>query len=214
MNHVEEQTLDESMDDVTDDSKPLMTPSELERRKQRHELSRLFSEVNWAAKCLKIVREIELICSELHEGFFVFAHRALVDDALSCLMRVLDRNNQTFSFWKLDSRFPQRIKTICEREKIDLARIREFDGRLRKARNNTHFHINKEYAADAEALWSQLLITHSEMTNVALDLAKIISSIFCEEYRFPANLSRYDAADVRPILEQLHKCKLGNFVKR
>ncbi len=69
---------------------PQLTPEELKTLKERKKLQALFSEANTAVNCMKIVREIEGICSELGEGFLVFAYRALLRDVLSSLMRVLD----------------------------------------------------------------------------------------------------------------------------
>jgi hypothetical protein len=193
---------------------PLPTPEELQRRKECSELWRIFCEVNWAIMCLKAVREIEQTCSELNEGFFVVAYRSLNDDALTCLMRVMDDHPATFSFWNLENRYPARIAIICRKAKIDLLAVKHLDQRLRKARNETHFHINKRHAANSEPFWANLAITHDEMIQTAKDIAGIIGAILCEDYNFPANLSRYDATDVRPILEHLHEHGLGNFRMR
>jgi hypothetical protein len=194
---------DESDDD---ESRTSPTPEQIERQKKLREVWRLFCETNWAIQCLKIVGQIEQTCSELSEGFFVFAYRSLWDDALSCLMRVLDEQKDAFSLWKIDN-----LKGLCETVSVDEEKIREFSSRLKKARDKSHSHIDKAYAADADQLWSALAIKESEMVQVANDVTRLLSELLCEQYQFPANLSRYDAADVRPILELLHQRGLGNF---
>lgn len=197
-----------------DKLQPTASPAQLARRKECRELCRLFCEVNWAIQCLKIVGQIEQTCSELREGFFVFAYRSLWDDALACLMRVLDRHGDVRSLWSIERRFQGEFQALCTSSNIDLARIREFSERLRAARDKTHFHIDKKYAADADRLWSELNIKENEMIAVANDVARILGGLLSEEYQFPANLSRYDAADVRPILGCLDERGLGNFTKR
>ena len=102
-------------------------------------------------------------------------------------MRVLDEHKDAFSVWKLDERATQ---TLCLEENIELSRLRAFQ------------------------LWAELNIKYSERIDVAHNLATIISGILCKEHEFPANLSRYAAEDVEPILEQVHRAKLGNFRKR
>ena len=65
----------EKIDD--DGLEPAASPERLQRRKECRELCRLFVETNWAIQCLKIVGQIEQTCSELREGFLVFAYRSL-----------------------------------------------------------------------------------------------------------------------------------------
>ena len=204
---MDENNVYEEIDD--DELKRQASPEQIERRKKFHELSRLFSQTNWAIQCLKIVGQLEELCSELREGFLVFAHRALWDDALACLMRVLDKHKEAFSLWKIDE-----LDAICEEENVDIQKMREFSSRLSIARNKCHFHNAKEYAADADQLWSKVAIKGKEMVEVANDVAKILSRIMWEEHQVPPNLSFYDASDVRPILKCLDECGLGNFSKR
>ena len=92
--------------------------------------------------------------------------------------------------------------------------MREFSKRLKKARNKSHSHIDREYAADPDKLWSEVAIKESELVKIANDIAEILSRVLWERYQFSPKLSFYDAADVRPILECLDERGLGNFVKR
>jgi hypothetical protein len=202
---------EEDIDQEVDDDELQVEPSseQLQRRKDCRELCRLFCEVNWAIQCLKIAEQIEGTCSELREGFFAFAYRSLWDDALACLMRVLDEHKDAFSLWKIE-----KLKDLCEASHVDVERMREFSKRLKRARDKSHFHIDVKYAADADQLWSEVDIKESEMFEVANDVAKILSCLLCDQYQFPANLSRYDAADIHPILECLDQHGLGNFSKR
>jgi hypothetical protein len=103
MSRVDQGDLDNFEDD-SEPPEPSPTPKELRRQKEFRELVRLFCEVNTAVNCMKIVREIERLCSELGQGFFVFAYRALFKDAISSLMRVLDEHADAFSVWKLDQK--------------------------------------------------------------------------------------------------------------
>jgi hypothetical protein len=198
---------DDGYDEIDDTQMELPTasPEHLEQRKKCRELRRLFFETNWAIQCLKIVGEIERTCSELREGFLVFAYRSLWDDALASLMRVLDETRDAFSVWKID-----KLDDVCQAAEIDIATLREFSARLRTARNQVHFHIDKRYAADPDELWAKVDIKESEMLQAANNAAKILSHLLSTDYLFPANLSRYDASDVRPILEHLHTRGLGN----
>src|SRR6266496_2570263 len=106
----------DNFEDDTEPSEPSPTPEELRRKKEFRELVRLFCEVNTAVNCLKIVREIERLCSELGQGFFVFAYRALFNDAISSLMRVLDEHGDAFSVWKLDQK---TIETLTSRPRTE-----------------------------------------------------------------------------------------------
>ena len=160
---------------------------------------------------MKIVEELHRVCSELREGFLVFAYRALFSDAMSSLMRVLDEHKDALSLWRLDKK---TIELVCRKRKIDLLRIRSFSKKLKMARNKLLFHIDRRHAAEPDRLWSELDIKYREIDAVSRDLALIISEILCTEYNFPANLSRYDARDVEPIIESLHQANLGNFTKR
>lgn len=190
-----------------DDLEPQASPERIERRKKMRKLARLFNETNWAIQCLKIVEQFQQICSELREGFFAFAYRSLWDDALACLMRVLDKHPEAISLWKID-----KLEDICEKEHVDIHTMKEFSRRLREARNKCHFH--NDNATDPDKLWSELAIKGKEMVEVANDVAKILSRVMWEELQVSPNLSFYDASDVRPILECLDKCGLGNFSKR
>ena len=206
--------IDEEVEEIVAAPPKSLSPAAAQRQQERFEAMRIFSELNHAINCLKIAREIQSTCDELHEGFFAFSYRALVDDALSCLIRVLDVDSRSLTFWTIATRFPKTVEMIYEKAAIDSARIGRFRDRLRAARNKLHFHIDKANAAGADNLWKKLHITHREMLEIARDLANIIGSILLEQYSFPANLSRYNAADVRPILECLHQHGLGNFTKR
>jgi hypothetical protein len=103
---------------------------------------------------------------------------------------------------------------MCREKAIDLLRINSFSKKLKTARDKLLFHIDSSHAADPERLWNELDIKHREIIEVSHDLATIIGEILCTQYNFPANLSRYDASDVEPIIEHLHQANLGNFKKR
>jgi hypothetical protein len=206
--------IDEEVEDIVAEPPKPLSPAAVQRQKERCEVVRIFVELNHAINCLKITREIQSTCDELHIGFIGFTYRALVNDALSCLIRILDIDSKSFSFWTINNRFRQTVQMVCNKQNIDPSRIGKLRDRLRKARNKLHFHIDKEYAANPDDLWLELAITHEEMFEIATDLANVVGSILLEQYSFPANLSRYEAADVRPILECLNERGLGNFTKR
>jgi hypothetical protein len=75
-----------------------------------------------------------------------------VNDAVSCLMRVLDVHAKSFSFSEISRRFRAMIRTIYDQEKIDKTRISHFRERLMEARRKLHFHMDKEYASDPDLL--------------------------------------------------------------
>jgi len=195
MSHADQENGDDFEND-DEPQEPPRKPEELLRQKEFRKLRTLFCEVNTAVNCMKIVREIERVCSELGQGFFVFAYRALFNNAMSSLMRVLDEHKDALSVWKLDERATQ---TLCLEENIELSRLRAFSKRLKTARDKLQFHIDSRHVENPDQLWGELNIKYSEMIDTARNLATIISGILCNEHKFPANLSRYDAEDVEPI---------------
>src|SRR5260370_29859361 len=151
--------IDEEVDDIVEETQNPLTPEAIERRKERREITRIFVELNHVINCLQITREIQSTCDELHEGFLAFTYRALVNDAISSLIKVLDVDPKSFSFRAISRRFPQTVKMIYAEKKIDSARIRRLRDRLIEARRKLHFHIDKEHAANPDDLWSKLAIT-------------------------------------------------------
>jgi hypothetical protein len=69
--------IDEEVEDIVDEPRKPLTPRAKQRQNERREIYRIFLELNHAIKCLKIAREIQSACEELHEGFVAYAYRPL-----------------------------------------------------------------------------------------------------------------------------------------
>ena len=82
--------------------------------------------------------------------FFRVSLNALRDARLIRLMRVLENDSQTASFWYLLRSNEQLIEGAAKEADLDLSVLRDVAGKLRGIRNKTFVHIDKEGVFDPQ----------------------------------------------------------------
>jgi len=89
-----------------------------------------------------------------HGSFFHVIHSALFDSALGHLIKVLDRNKDSASFWSIYEQKNNEINELPKnKERIEkLERLANPD-RLKHIRDKTQFHIDKNAVVKPEEVW-------------------------------------------------------------
>ena len=123
--------------------------------------------------------------------FYQIAASALQSDRLIRLIRVLENEKEVASFWYLYRCEPRNVGA-----EIDIKRLRDFSQRLKRVRDKTFVHIDKDAVFDPEAIYREVAITGSEIIwsieGVWKTLNRLYSQVFAGKHFASSDLSRVD----------------------
>lgn len=107
--------------------------------------------------------------------FFHVAASALQSDRLIRLIRVLEDGKDAASFWYLYRCEPKNV----ERE-LDIKRLRDFSRRIKRVRDKTFVHIDKQAGFDPETIYREVAITGDEIIWSIESVWKILNRLYRE----------------------------------
>lgn len=133
--------------------------------------------------------------------FFRVAFFALSNDTVAHAMKILDRHEDSVSFWYIFKQREQEIRAFCTRESIAFPEIEWLSKSLRNVRNRTHSHIDRRDVFDPDAVWQRARINNARFTAILESLWKILGHLYELEYGESFGAPAYNASDVGVILE-------------
>jgi hypothetical protein len=172
-------------------------------------IERTFAEVNNGL--LKLVA-YNAICraniTYARMSFFVVASHALHNDMVSHAIRALDEHRDSASFWYV-KRCNERATTLAARAAgIDLATLKCTSTKLRRIREKTHFHVDRDAVANPAHVWQTAGVTGDEFNGALRAVAAIMSGVKVNVFGGePLDVTEYDGSDVKRIVkayEELH----------
>jgi hypothetical protein len=132
-------------------------------------------------------------------SFFNIVHKAMFNSAMGHLMKILDRHEETASFWYIYKQKRHKIDVLQGHDE----RIKRLEHlasikRIKHIRNKTHFHIDKKAVVDPKQVWRDADISSKEIYDALLDLICILQPLAKEEYgaHFPMD---YDVDEAKHL---------------
>jgi len=182
-----------------------MNSTDLKQDKNAYErvLIRNYSEVNLAQTQLIAYRklfEVQRVIST--NSFLGVAAIALKNDMFSHLIKVLERGNKCYGFFKLYKAFSGKIDPVLKRNNTRLNHLKKMGDKLSKIRNKTHFHLDIDGVINSKAIWEEANITGDDVDNTITTLVDVFSTLYREDFSKNPLFPSYNGDD---IFELLHK---------
>ena len=125
-------------------------------------LKRNLNELIIAKLELDAYREIgDKLLLNYYDTFFTLAQDALFNDMVAHMIKVLDQNSQSTTFWYIFRCRSKEVKEFIKRENIDFMSIYDIAEKLKIVRDKTHFHIDKKGVKDPREVWTTANISWS-----------------------------------------------------
>ncbi len=137
--------------------------------------------------------------------FLSIVGHALENDLISHLIKVLDRNKKSSTFWYLYNCQGKIINDFLKKEHIDIKPIETLSNKLKNIRNFTHFHIDKEAVINPNKVWTDEDIRGDLIIQSLNLLWKILNHLHKKRFEVPFPETIYEGEDIPKILEVLKK---------
>jgi hypothetical protein len=165
-------------------------------------INRNFAETNNAL--LKITAHDTLSRTEItyaRMSFFLVAMDALVNDAIAHAIRVLDEHRDAASFWYVVKCDEALLIKSAARAGLDLSHLQETSRKLRKVREKTHFHIDREAVIDPSQVWRDAEINGAALITTLRDIAHTLAYAKFDLIGGPLEtVTEYDGSDIPRII--------------
>lgn len=156
-------------------------------------LKRNLNELVIAKLELDACREIgDKLLLNFYDSFFTLAQDALFNDMVAHMIKVLDQNAQSATFWYIFRCKSKEVKEFIKKHEIDFMAIYDLTEKLKKIRNATHFHIDRKGVKDPKAVWSDADITYDELEENMESIYKILNHLHNKEFDFEFAIPKID----------------------
>jgi HEPN superfamily AbiU2-like protein len=133
--------------------------------------------------------------------FFRVSLNSLKDARLVRLIRVLDRDPRTASFWYLLRTNEPLIVRAAKAAKLDLVTLGTLADKLLPIRNRTFMHIDRDDVSEPQKLYDKAGITHAEVDRAIDGLWKTMKAVHCEVFGKDPEYDWYAGDDVRALAD-------------
>lgn len=165
-------------------------------------LKRLFNET-YNLMCVQAA--LEALQNSTAGEILQAAFSALYGDRLLRLIRIFENSSDTATFWYLHRCEPQNVE-----KGMDISRLKEFSEKVKRIRDKTFVHIDKDFVFDPDAVYKEAHLTGNE-------IIWAIESVWCTLVRLldqrsgsPPTLGRMTLDKVREIYQR----DLGDLIKK
>jgi hypothetical protein len=166
----------------------------------RRTVERIAKEVSWlhtyqnALDGMVGVRSIGM-------DFFRVAMTAIKDAQLIRLIRVLERDSKTSSFWYLLRVDAPVVEKAAKASRLDLDALSDVAERLRGIRDNTFVHIDKDGVFDPQHFYREAKIKEREIKRLIDGLWNTMQRVHSEVLGEPLRSDEYTGEDIRDLAE-------------
>ena len=133
--------------------------------------------------------------------FFRVSLNALKDARLIRLIRILEDDSQTASFWYLYKSNEKLVKTFAKKCKFDIAWAKEISDKFVGIRNKTFVHIDKDGVFDPQKYYKDAGITHRDVENIIEGLWCLLQKLHIEVFDTEIEHDDYTGADIKNLAD-------------
>lgn len=165
-------------------------------------------EVANASMELKVLIAFEDYSNNKHiftkgESFFTISFRALFNDMIAHVIKVLDTNRESANFWYILRVDGPRVKKLKSYSKERINSLKILAEKLKIVRDKTHFHIDKKGVLNPNDVWEMADIKGKELSEGLFYLFSILNEIhqIVLNKSFLFNPEDYDGTDLAKLID-------------
>lgn len=129
--------------------------------------------------------------------FFRVSLNALKDARLIRLIRVLEDDSQTASFWYLFRANEKIMKKVAKKTGFDIDLATDLSKRFLGIRNKTFVHIDKDRVFDPSELYKEADITHQSIDDFINGLWSLMQELHIEVFGKEIECDAYTGEDIK-----------------
>ena len=136
-------------------------------------------------------------------SFFDLAVKALFNDVMSHLIKVLDANKDSATFWYIFQNEQNQILTLRSYSEEKISFLQDLSEKLKHVRDKTHFHIDKQDVIDPKRIWEKAGISGNDLgrgLEYLFDMLLELKNLIRKENMTKDNYF-YDGCDVSKLLD-------------
>lgn len=133
--------------------------------------------------------------------FFRVAVTAIMDAQLIRLIRVLERDSKTSSFWYLLRTNAPVVEKAAKASHLDLEALSHAADRLRGIRNKTFVYIDKDGVFDPQKFYREAKLTDGEIKRLIDGLWNTMQQVHIAVLGEPLRHDEYSGKDIRKLIE-------------
>ena len=137
--------------------------------------------------------------------FFTLSHDALYNDMVAHAIKVLDKNQDSATFWYLYNCDPKTVDSFIKDKKYGLKTLEDMADKLKHVRDMTHFHIDKKGVINPKAIWSEVQINEDDFGRVLKNILDILRHLRKVHLGKELAMPDYDGSDATKIIEMAIK---------
>lgn len=131
--------------------------------------------------------------------FFHVALNAMKDARLIRLIRVLEDDSQTASFWYLLKCNSPQVTKAAKKGDLDLVELRAVAAALKGIRDKTFVHIDKAGVFDPQTLYRAAGLTYLQLDRIIRSLWATMEILHVQVLGREVGGDTYDARDIRAL---------------
>ncbi len=133
--------------------------------------------------------------------FFRVAYTALIGDRSIRLIRVFEDSKRVSSFWYLHRCKPKLIEKLLESNGVKISDLRDLSERLKRPRDKTAVHIDKDYVFDSTEVWEAAGIKAENVQRAIEALWLVLNELYQDRTGIPFPHDEYTGEDILRLLE-------------
>lgn len=133
------------------------------------------------------------------DSFFWITQTALFNDMVAHMIKVLDQNSQSATFWYIFRYKSKEAKEFIKKEHINFMEIYDIAEKLKVVRDKTHFHIDKKGVKKPKLIWSAADLTYDDLQKNMEAVYKILNHLHIKEFDF--EFSKPEIHDLQYIIQ-------------
>jgi len=131
--------------------------------------------------------------------FFRVSMNALKDARLIRLIRILENDSQTASFWYLLRSNEKLVRATAAKAGLDLEKLSELAQKLRGIRDKTFVHIDKDGVFDPQRFYREAGIDNDQLAEAIDRLWTTMKELYVSVFEKEIEHDVYTGADIREL---------------
>lgn len=133
--------------------------------------------------------------------FFRVSMNALKDARLIRLIRALEDDSQTASFWYLLKANAPLVKKAAKAGGLNLTKLKQAADALKDIRNKTFVHIDKDGVFDPQQYYQKAGLKHADLAALIESLWQTMRWLYKHDFGEDVPHDEYDGKDIKKLAD-------------
>ena len=133
--------------------------------------------------------------------FFRVAYHGLYNDMIAHIIKVLDRDERSTTFWYIYNSYKEEIDICLAKTEESVSKIEAMACKLKDIRDKTHFHIDKKAVTNPKVIWKQASIKGKDLASVVDIIWEVLNHVYKLRFGAEFPIPDYTGEDATKIIK-------------